>query len=224
MKHPNLSEEKKLWKKGYKIVVGLDEAGRGPLAGPVVAAAVSILNTKYQILNTKVRDSKQLTAKAREVLYKIITKDKNIGWGIGIVSNKVIDRINILEATKLAMAKAVKNLKVKNSRLRQGFGGQAKRVFLIIDGNVKLDLPLPQKPIIKADQKVFSCAAASILAKVTRDRMMIKYHQKYPKYRFDLHKGYGTKKHFKLLKKHGSCEIHRKTFYPVSAYLKFRTT
>lgn len=209
MKYPNLSEEKKLWKKGYKIVLGLDEAGRGPLAGPVVAAAVSIPNTKYRILNNKIKDSKQLSPLQREIIYKAILKDPWLQWGIGIVSNKVIDKINILEATKLAMAKAVGNL---NKKLK------AKRMFLIIDGNTKLDLPLPQKSIIKGDKKVFSCAAASILAKVTRDRMMMKYHREYPRYRFDLHKGYGTKQHFKLLKKHKPCRIHRRTFYPVSAY------
>jgi ribonuclease HII len=217
MKYPNLYQEKRLWKKGYKIVVGLDEAGRGALTGPVVAGAVSILDTRYKIpsftkvsegrQNTKIRDSKQLTPRQRDKLYKAIVNDKNLEWGIGIVSEKVIDRINILEATKLAMKKAVRSLEKKLPRGKK---------FLILDGIMKLDLPIAQKSIIKGDEKVFSCAAASILAKVTRDRMMIKYHQKYPRYRFDLHKGYGTRKHFKLLKKYGPCPIHRKTFYPVS--------
>ena len=202
MKHPNLTEEKKLWKKGYKRVACLDEAGRGPLSGPVVAAAVLILNTKYQILNTKIRDSKKLSWKKREKLYKLITKSPFIEWGIGRVSEKVIDKINILEATKLAMKRAIKRFKRKPD-------------FLILDGNFKINLPIPQKSIIKADEKVFSCAAASILAKVWRDRLMLRYHKKYPRYGFDKHKGYPTKYHFKMLKKYGPCVIHRKSFkYP----------
>jgi len=183
-------------------VACLDEAGRGPLAGPVVAAAVLILNTKYQILNTKIRDSKKLSWKKREKLYKLITKSPFIEWGIGRVSEKVIDKINILEATKLAMKRAIKRFKRKPD-------------FLILDGNFKINLPIPQKSIIKADEKVFSCAAASILAKVWRDRLMLRYHKKYPRYGFDKHKGYPTKYHFKMLKKYGPCVIHRKSFkYP----------
>jgi len=221
MKYPNLNEEKKLWKKGYKIVVGLDEAGRGSLAGPVVASAVSILDTKYKIPNTKlrIRDSKQLIPRQREKLYKVVIKDKNLRWGIGIVSEKVIDKINILEATKLAMKKAVENLQKKLKKRKSNIPQKLTIVkkwgeidFLILDGNFKINSSLPQKPIVKGDEKVFSCAAASIIAKVTRDRIMMRYHRKYPRYRFDLHKGYGTKQHFKLLKKYGSSKIHRKTF------------
>ncbi|MDP3093408.1 MAG: ribonuclease HII [bacterium] len=220
MKYPNLYQEKKLWKKGYKTVVGLDEAGRGPLAGPVVAGAVSILDTKYQILNTKtkVKDSKQLSSLQREIIYKTILKDTRLRWGIGIVSEKVIDRINILEATKLAMVKALRNLNNKLHKLPKSHDRE-KSVglsFLILDGNFKLNLPLSQKSIVKGDEKVFSCAAASILAKVTRDRIMVNYHKKYPRYRFDLHKGYGTKLHLKQLKKYGPCKIHRKTFRPIT--------
>ena len=212
---PNLNEEKKLWKKGFKRVVCLDEAGRGPLAGPVVAAAVTIIKNlkcsaslkisspkanKFKIKNfKKLRDSKKLTPKKREEFYKILIKNPAIKLGIGRVSEKVIDKINILEATKLAMKKAIKKLKKKPS-------------FLILDGNFKINSKIPQKSIIKADEKVFSCAAASILAKVTRDRIMMRYHKKYPKYRFDLHKGYPTKLHRKMLKKYGLSLIHRKTF------------
>ncbi len=217
---PSLSEEKKLRRQGYKIVAGLDEAGRGSLSGPVVAGAVLILDTNYKILNTEVNDSKKLSPQKREQIYKLITKDKRIQWGIGIVSEKVIDRINILEATKLAMGKAVKNLErkldiTKNMRSRKKIRDRANSVFLILDGKMRLDLPLSQKSIVKADEKVFSCAAASIVAKVTRDRIMRRYHKKYPKYRFDLHKGYGTKLHLKMLKKYGHCPIHRKTFRPL---------
>ena len=138
----------------------LDEAGRGPLAGPVVAAACLIVDCKLKIADFKdLKDSKKLSRKQRD---KIITKNKNIERGIGRVSEKVIDKINILEASKLAMKKAIAKLKEKPD-------------FLILDGRMKLDLPIPQKSIIKADEKVFSCASASILAKVSRDRIMEKY-------------------------------------------------
>ena len=216
---PNLKEERKLWKKGYKRVVGLDEAGRGALCGPVVASAVVVTTAKIKnqkskikitIQNSKlfkeIKDSKKLSARKREEFYKIITQDKNkktgIKWGIGKASEKVIDKINILEATKLAMIKAIKKLKRKPD-------------FLILDGKMKLDLKIPQKSIIKADEKVFSCAAASILAKVWRDRIMKRYHRKFPQYGFDKHKGYPTKYHKKMLRRYGPCKIHRKSFSPV---------
>jgi len=204
MVYATLSEEKKLWKKGFKRVVGLDEVGRGPLAGPVVASAVMInWRSDLQLSNFRksdllnIRDSKQLSVKQREKFYNLIIRNKNIKWGIGIVSEKVIDRINILEATKLAMLKTLKKVKAD---------------FLILDGNFKINIDISQKSIIKGDEKVFSCAAASILAKVTRDRIMLKYHKKFPKYRFDLHKGYGTKLHIKMLKRFGRCAIHRNSF------------
>jgi ribonuclease HII len=199
-------EEKKLWKKGYKVVVGLDEAGRGPLAGPVVAAAVSIIpNSKFQI--PKLRDSKKLTLKKREEFFKIITETSNIKWGIGKVSEKVIDKINIFEATKLAMKRAIKSLERKLKR---------KANFLILDGNFKIDLKIPQKSIVRGDEKVLSCAMASIIAKVTRDRIMEKYAKKFPEYGFEKHKGYGTKFHLKMLKKYGPCKIHRRSFFPIA--------
>ena len=203
MKYPTLQEEKRLWKKGYKYVACLDEAGRGPLAAPVVAAAVMI-NPKSKIQDLKIKDSKKLTAKKREEFYKILTNHHQIEWGIGRVSEKVIDKINILEATKLAMKRAIQKLNKKPK-------------FLIIDGNFKINSSISQKSIIKADEKVFSCASASILAKVTRDRMMERYHQKYPQYRFNQHKGYPTKLHRKMLKKYGPCKIHRRTFKSVKA-------
>jgi len=221
MKYPNLIEEKKLWKKGFKRVAGLDEAGRGPLSGPVIAAAV-IVNTKYKIQNAKlqfkiknfklfkeIKDSKKLTPQKREELYRILTKNSYIEWGVGKVSEKLIDKINIFEATKLAMEKAINNLKSKNQKPK------FKIDFLILDGNFKINLPLPQKPIVKADEKVFSCAAASIIAKVTRDRIMQRYDKKFPRYGFLKHKGYPTKFHLKMLKKYGPCRIHRKSFAPV---------
>ena len=202
MKYPNLKEEKRLWKKGFEVVVGLDEAGRGALAGPVVAAAVSIIaNCKLQIANLK--DSKKLTSKKRKEIFKLLKKHPQIEWGIGKISERVIDKINILEATKLAMKRAIKKLKRKPD-------------YLILDGNFKLDLPIPQKSIIKGDEKVLSCAVASIIAKVTRDKIMEKYAKKFPIYGFEKHKGYATKFHLKMLKKYGPCKIHRKSFLPLA--------
>jgi ribonuclease HII len=215
---PSLREEKKLWKKGIKRVVCLDEAGRGPLAGPVVAAAVSIIaNCKLQISKFKdLRDSKKLTPKKREEFYKIITKNPQIKWGIGIVLEKIIDKINIKNAAELAMEKALKNLERKMEK---------KADFLIIDGNHINSKNLKArsyKLIIKGDEKVFSCAAASIIAKVTRDKIMEKYAKKYPKYGFEIHKGYPTKFHLKMLKKYGPCKIHRKSFLPVKICYNYK--
>ncbi len=227
-------EIRKLHKRGYKVIVGLDEAGRGPLAGPVIASAVALefsisnfqFSNKFQILKSqfnKIRDSKKLSTKQREGWYKILTNHPDIEWGIGIVSEKIIDKVNILEATKLAMAKAVQDLESK-------LGKPAN--FLIIDGNFSIRMAQPrpatlgagirkrpseynQKAIVKADEKIFLCMAAGIMAKVTRDRMMVKLHKKYPQYGFERHKGYGTREHIRSMRKHGPCEIHRKTFEPI---------
>lgn len=201
MKYPNFEEEKKLWKKGFKFIAGLDEAGRGPLAGPVVAAAVVILDYKKIAKIKNINDSKKMTPKAREQIYEILIKHADIKWGIGIVSEKVIDKINILQATKLAMKKVAKNLNPD---------------FLLLDGSFKINSKIPQRSIIKGDAKVFSISVASIIAKVTRDRLMQKMHKKYPQYGFNNHKGYGTKAHFASLEKFGPCKIHRKTFYPIN--------
>ena len=202
MNYPDFSQEEKLHKKGFKYVCGLDEAGRGPLAGPVVAAAAVILDfKKLKIKN--INDSKKVSKNQRENLYKILIDHPQIKWGIGIVSEKVIDKINILQATKLAMQKSVKNLDCD---------------FLLLDGNFKIDSNVPQKSIIKGDQKVISISIASIIAKVTRDKIMEKYDKQYPNYGFAKHKGYGTKMHFLNLEKSGPCKIHRKSFYPVNKY------
>ncbi len=208
---PTLKEERKLIKKGYRVIAGIDEAGRGPIAGPVVAAVVltteatKIKNQKSKIKNflREIRDSKLLTPKKRENLYELITHSGFFNWATGIVSEKVIDKINILEATKLAMERAVKKSKSKID-------------FLLIDGNFTLkNLDCGQKAIPGGDKKVFLIAASSIIAKVTRDRLMIRFHKKYPQYKFNQHKGYGTKLHFKMLKKHGPCKIHRYSFRPL---------
>jgi len=203
MSNPNCSEEKKLWKNGFKYVAGLDEVGRGPLAGPVVAGAVVILNPKIHLKKLKINESKKLSEKQREILYKILTNHKDIKWGIGIVSEKVIDKINILEATKLAMKKSIRAIKPN---------------FILLDGNFSLDIGMLEKSIIKGDQKVISISVASIIAKVTRDRIMKKLHKKYPQYGFDKHKGYGTAFHMEMIKKYGPCKIHRWSFYPVSNF------
>ena len=229
----NLKEEKKLWKKGYRIVIGIDEVGRGCLSGPVVAAAVTIShslklktynsnqsgNFRFQVSSFRfqvprlLKDSKKLTPKKKLELYQILINHSQIAWGIGKVGPKVIDRINILEATKLAMQRAVKNL---NSKLKT----QKSKPYLIIDGNFRIKTKIFQKSIVKADEKVFSCAAASIIAKVMRDRIMRRCHKQYPEYGLDKHKGYPTKFHRAMLKKHGPCDIHRKTFKPIKKMLK----
>ena len=207
---PTLSQEKKLIKKGYRVIAGVDEVGRGSLAGPVMAAAIVIRNPEFKVLKRLVKDSKQLSARKREEVYEILKNFLQVKWGIGKVSEKVIDRINILEATKLAMKRAVINLERKLQKTTF-----CNLNFLILDGNIKVDLDIPQKSIKKADSKVFSVAASSIIAKVTRDRLMIRLHKKYPQYCFSQHKGYGTKLHFKMLKIHGPCKIHRYSFSPV---------
>lgn len=208
---PTFVEEQKLWKRGIKYIAGIDEVGRGPLAGPVVAAAVIIKNTPRNSLGflqadgkeLVIKDSKKLSPKQREKIFKLLVKSPSIDYGIGIVSEKVIDKVNILEASLLAMKQAVRDLKTYPE-------------FLLIDGQYTLeDISLSQKAIIHGDNKVYSIAIASIIAKVTRDRLMEQMHNKYPAYRFDIHKGYGTKLHLDALRKYGPCEIHRKSFKPI---------
>lgn len=211
---PNLNQEKKLWKKGYELVVGLDEAGRGALAGSVVAAAVMVINSKFKMKNEKlqfkirellseVKDSKQLNPLKREEVYKKIIKCPYIIFGVGKVGERIIDKINIKNAAELAMERALKSLEKKIKK---------RTDFLLIDGNNIKNSQLKtynSKLIVRADEKVFSCAAASIIAKVTRDRIMKKLDKRYPQYGFKKHKGYGTKLHFKMIKKYGFCKIHR---------------
>jgi len=192
----------------YQTIAGLDEVGRGPLAGPVVACAL-VAKKEFPL-----RDSKKLSAQKREYIYKLLQQEPGVAWGIGRVSEIVIDEINIFEATKLAMRRALYNLKRKLKKQDRAPD------FLIIDGNFLIHVKTPQKSIIKADETIFVCTAASIIAKVTRDRIMQRYHMLYPKYGFDKHKGYGTKYHIEMLQKYGACNIHRKSFNPLAEWEK----
>ncbi len=194
-------------RRGYRRIAGLDEAGRGPLAGPVVAAAV-ILPFRCRI--SGLNDSKQITASERERLCKEILL-RAVGVGVGMASGREIDALNILEATRLAMARAVATLDPPPD-------------FLLIDAVTLPLVKLPQRPIIKGDGLSLSIAAASIVAKVTRDRLMADFHRVYPQYNFLAHKGYGTSEHLRLLVKHGPCEIHRRSFRPVQDCLKEQTS
>ncbi|MDD5433267.1 MAG: ribonuclease HII [Candidatus Pacebacteria bacterium] len=197
-----------------KIIFGVDEVGRGPLAGPVIACAITgpaISNFKFliskQTKNPKFKDSKKLTAKQRETIYNFLKESPKVVWGIGKVSEKIIDKINIFQATKLAMVKAVLTLEKK-------IGQQA--AMLLIDGNFRIDIERNQQSIIKGDETIFLISLASIVAKVERDNLMIKLHKKYPRYGFHQHKGYGTKYHIDALTKFGPCKIHRTSFKPIN--------
>lgn len=195
-----LEYEERLYMEGYNLIAGIDEVGRGPLIGPVVAACVILPKNFY---NKDIKDSKKLSEKKREELYNII-KENAIGIGIGIVSPKRIDEINIYEATKEAMKLAIEDCSVKPE-------------FLLIDA-MKIDVGIPYIPIIKGDALSESIAAASIIAKVTRDRTMIELDEKYPMYDLKSNKGYCTKKHVEAIKKYGITNEHRKSFKPVNEF------
>ena len=182
-------------RRGFKIVAGVDEAGRGSLAGPVVAAAV-VLPSHYK--NEEIRDSKQLSPKKRERLYGIIKSDA-LSVGLGVVEPTVIDAINILQATLKAMKVAVTGLSLTVD-------------YLLIDGINSLNIPIPQQTIVRGDSLSISIASASIIAKVSRDRIMEIYHRQFPQYNFLRNKGYGTAEHREALKKHERCKIHRRSF------------
>jgi len=188
--------EKIAYQEGYQFIAGIDEAGRGPLAGPVVAAAV-IFPPDY--VNAEINDSKQLSARKREELYEII-KNEAVAIGMGIVDADIIDRFNILRATLQAMREAVLELSTSPD-------------FLLIDGLQCIPLLTPQKPLVKGDSRSISIAAASIIAKVSRDRIMEMYHRQFPQYNFLQNKGYGTKEHCSAIKQFGMCKIHRKSFH-----------
>lgn len=188
---------------GEIIVAGIDEAGRGPLAGPVVAAC-AILPKDFDVIG--VDDSKKLSEKRRNELYEEILK-KSLAYGVGIADNNMIDEINILQATKKAMQEA---LAKAQSMLEKKTGQKVGHV--LFDAVEIKELEISQSAIIKGDAKSLSIAAASIIAKVTRDRMMMEYHEKYPYYGFDSNKGYGTKAHYAGIESHGITPIHRKSF------------
>lgn len=188
--------ERNLYSTGIKNIVGIDEAGRGPLAGPVVVGAVIM---KPESFIEGVNDSKKISEKKREKLYEQITEEA-IAWSVGIVDQKEIDEINILNATKKALKMAIMNLQVKPERI-------------VVDALEHIDTcGIPYTSIIKGDAKVYSISAASIIAKVTRDRMMREYDEIYPEYGFAGHKGYGTAKHIQALKEFGPCALHRRSF------------
>ena len=188
---------------GNIVIAGVDEAGRGPLAGPVVAAC-AILPDDFDVIG--VDDSKKLSEKRREELFEQIL-NKALATGVGIADNSLIDQINILQATKKAMQEALENA---SKMLEEKTG---KKVGHVLFDAVEIqDVKTPQSAIIKGDAKSLSIAAASIIAKVTRDRMMMEYHEKYPYYGFDSNKGYGTKAHYAGIEEHGITPIHRKTF------------
>lgn len=194
--------EKKATEKGYTEIAGIDEAGRGPLAGPVVSAAV-ILPPAFSVAD--VIDSKKLSAKKRVQLYQEIYSQA-VSVGIGIIDPVEIDRINILQASLLAMSMATNNLRPQPG-------------CLLIDGPFRIPSHLPQKPIAKGDSLSVSIAAASIVAKVTRDQLMERYHEYYPQFDFSRHKGYPTRAHKEAIRKFGYCPIHRRTFKGVKEYI-----
>jgi ribonuclease HII len=187
--------ENSLYAEGYELICGVDEAGRGPLAGPVCAAAV-ILPKGVEIPG--LNDSKKLSDKKRRELFPVI-QEKALAWGIGWASHGEIDEINILQATYLAMERAVEALKTKPE-------------FLLIDGNRAKDFGIPTRTVVKGDSLSASIAAASILAKVSRDNVMVELAKEYPAYGFEIHKGYGTKAHYEALREYGHSPIHRLSF------------
>ncbi|MBT8036978.1 MAG: ribonuclease HII [Verrucomicrobiae bacterium] len=185
---------------GFRWVAGIDEAGRGPLAGPVSASAVILPDGfSHEFLN----DSKKLTEKRREKLYEELTASDDLVWSLAYADAEEVDTINILNATHKAMARAAESLTLRPD-------------FCLIDGLPVPAFPIASKGIVKGDGKSLSIAAASIIAKVSRDRLMLAYAEKYPEYGFERHKGYGTKLHLEALREHGPCPIHRRSFAPVA--------
>ena len=189
------SFESAVYARGFTAVCGIDEAGRGPLAGPVYAAAVLL---PEELVIEGLNDSKKLSEKKREALFDVI-RENALAYGIGFADEKEIDEINILQATYLAMRRAYENMQISCD-------------YVLIDGNRMPPMPVPGETIVKGDAKSPSIAAASILAKVSRDRVMLEYAKQYPEYEFEKHKGYGTKVHTEALLKYGPSPIHRKTF------------
>ena len=206
--HDRLAHECELWQKGLKLVAGVDEAGRGPLAGPVFAAAVILpcdwsetgVDSRLQGLN----DSKQITEAQREEYYAILTSHPNIRYAIASAEADVIDRINILQATHRAMNQALAQL-------------QPPPEHVLVDGRPVKSMPFPHTALVKGDARSYSIAGASVLAKVTRDRLMCEFDRLYPGYGFAEHKGYGTPQHLAAIQSLGPCPIHRRSFAPLRA-------
>jgi len=196
--------------RGYSCIIGVDEAGRGPLAGPVqVAAVVLDLERLDAEWLAKLDDSKKLTEKKREALFDVI-KENAEAWHIVSYDQDAIEEHNILQATRLAMKEAVEVV-------AEAAGAPVDRVY--IDGNQHIDVELAQSAVVKGDGRSYHIAAASILAKVSRDRLMVEYHEEWPEYGFAQHKGYGTKAHRAAIAEHGPCDIHRRAFAGVKEYL-----
>lgn len=206
MKKPTKKEENKLYASGYQFIAGVDEVGRGAWAGPLVAAAV-ILPARHNIKG--INDSKKLKPEQREKLYVQITRSA-LSWSVHLVHHDEIDKIGIGQANHQAIQKAIKKLKPSAD-------------YVLIDA-LKVQLGnTPSQSIIKGDEKIISIAAASIIAKVTRDQLMAGWHKLYPAYQFHIHKGYGTERHAKALKKHGPSPIHRQSFLPIKRLMRAKS-
>lgn len=197
-------------KKNYQIVAGIDEVGRGSLAGPVAAAIITIGNSSVKFFKGRIRDSKQLSAKQRQEIFEMIKQEPKIEWKVSFVWPQIIDKVNIGRATLLTWRRCFNKLNPQPN-------------FLFLDGNQIIpNLNVEQKSVVRGDQKILVLALASIIAKVNRDKLMERLDQEYPQYGFAHHKGYGTKLHLARLKKYGACQIHRKSFQPVFNNLSFK--
>jgi len=202
--------EETLNKKGFSFICGVDEVGRGPWAGPITACAVIIERNDYKFKKLKklgVRDSKKLDEEKREKFFEVLTNDPEIIYSLGWVSCKEIDRLGMSEANNLVFKRAIRRLKIKPD-------------YILSDGFTVKKLGIKKEKVIKGDRKILTIAAASIIAKVSRDRYMIELSKKYVHYGFEKHKGYGTKKHQEAIKQFGLCPEHRKSFKPIEKYLK----
>jgi len=204
---PTFKLENELLSQGFTLIAGIDEAGRGPWAGPLVAAAI-ILDVR-NFPDQNIRDSKKVTVKRRNELYSWL-QENCLSWAIGEVSSAEIDQLGLQMANKTAMKRAIGNLKIKPD-------------YILTDYVGRISFRTPFQSLVRGDVTSISIAAASIIAKVYRDGLMLKFHEKYPEYRFDLHKGYGTALHQEMLKKHGICQIHRRCFAPIKRHKDIQT-